>query len=267
MKIFTTSSFLPLSFIDRRAAEDHLSYLRRKTACFTLIELLVVIAIIAILAAMLLPALNRARDRAKTTQCLSNLKTFGLAVLNYCDSFNDYMPMPAYYNVDGDGSGSLWQQAFPKLKLLDAKVPNNTLPPEGIYACPSENNAVLGKASDGSAATIGVTYKGCHYGLNRYLSILYTSSASSAARVVGRKITQAVKPSVTCSVGDKWMHPARTSGYAQMELRASTYLPGERHSGRWNYAALDGSVKSMKGYPLKGSSTDWRDWLWAPTDW
>jgi len=40
MKIFTTSSFLPLSFIDRRAAEDHLSYLRRKTS-FTLIELLV----------------------------------------------------------------------------------------------------------------------------------------------------------------------------------------------------------------------------------
>ena len=59
---------------------------------FTLIELLVVIAIIAILAAILMPALSSARERAKTTQCAGNLKTFGLYLGLYADSNNDYAP-------------------------------------------------------------------------------------------------------------------------------------------------------------------------------
>lgn len=59
---------------------------------FTIVELLVVIAIIVILVAMLLPALNAAREKAKKTKCISNLKQFGTAVNLYAVDYNSYIP-------------------------------------------------------------------------------------------------------------------------------------------------------------------------------
>ena len=68
--------------------------IRKERKTFTLIELLVVIAIIAILAAILMPALSQARERAKSAGCLNNLKSSYFALMNYSEYNKEFLPYP-----------------------------------------------------------------------------------------------------------------------------------------------------------------------------
>lgn len=78
---------------------------------FTLIELLVVIAIIAILAALLFPALNQSRDRGRATKCLGNLKQVGVAVTLYSDTYDGFLPGRVT-------TGTQWAYALVNNKML-----------------------------------------------------------------------------------------------------------------------------------------------------
>ncbi|HEY3265599.1 MAG TPA: prepilin-type N-terminal cleavage/methylation domain-containing protein [Armatimonadota bacterium] len=124
---------------------------------FTLIELLVVIAIIAILAAILFPVFAKARERAQSTSCASNLKQFGTAFMMYADDNEGRLPSP--------GGNSTYASAwsYDGGTTINAYISRSTrgkTSPAMIWACPSQMSKTGGRSG---------RYAPASYGMNSYL--------------------------------------------------------------------------------------------------
>ncbi len=137
---------------------------------FTLIELLVVIAIIAILAAILFPVFAQAREAARKTQCISNMRQMGLGVMMYTQDYDEYYPIVKAIPLDPDGAdltpvivtgtpvGS-WPERLVSLTTVTMPYIKNG----GIFICPSAVAGTPGRTltvptQPGSRATWKLTY-------------------------------------------------------------------------------------------------------------
>ena len=137
--------------------------MKKRATVFTLIELLVVIAIIAILAGMLLPALNKARENARTIQCMNNQKQMGFAFNAYLNDFSDFFPPYNAYKQ------SWWYGFKIKLKYITAT---------NVYKCPSLS-ARIPNGGNLEACGYGYNYMGLDSTFNDTVIKRYRCTAPS----------------------------------------------------------------------------------------
>ena len=233
--------------------------MRRKH--ITLIELLVVIAIIAILAGMLLPALNQARSRAKEINCTSNLKQIGTYMAMYID-MNDGIIPAQNRNLSGLSSWSgKWQDMLmqlysPGIELTDycyvKGYSDGTSMPKGPFACPS---SVRWDNTKGTR----------HYAIN---SAGYASNVDCVKKA---KATRIKRPSARMAICDI-DYP--TTGYQDPTVSSRSGLVNAP-DGVWrhlnnsgaNFGFADGHVegRSNQAIPADSAAADGNGYFWAET--
>ena len=196
-------------------------------SAFTLIELLVVIAIIAVLAGLLLPALGRAKEKARATQCLSNVRQISFATMMYADDNEGILPASTH--------SAFARRVFPWGRVLspylggsDSYSPAWTNLFEGVYRCASERNPVR-----------------WHYGLNVYFELNPEWDDYEGSPTTWSRLSSVPRPAVTVLF-------AETEGADHImphfwnELDQPNGVATNRHDGQSIYGFVDGHAEKLR---------------------
>ena len=219
----------------------------KKIRKFTLIELLVVIAIIAILASMLLPALGKAREKAKQIDCLTKMKQIGLGFIGYQDDYDDY-----YVPFAWEASTTMnWAYCLKK---------NEYVPDPALYKCssatmltsiytngPSDATALPDNSSRYLYITMGYNYDRGFGRTNYTGAAKYRPAKKSQVKNISNKIL----------LGDSHNNVSNkeygNSGISGVDPTVQNGTLHDRHNGAANILFADGHAGSMKN----AENTSW----------
>ena len=217
-----------------------------KHACFTLIELLVVIAIIAILAAMLLPALQSARERGRSASCVSNLKQIGVGALAYTDNFDGIMlPQqttgPDQPTFDNWAYENRWLHYYITGKKTDTVA--KWFGPSSIMNCPTRQNNGKGKRTSSQEFCFS-------YAVNRRVQ----GYVDEAWHGEARRLSRLKRPSFYISFVDSETYNIDRGNFFETPTGTAAARIDFRHNSGKSFNAIfaDGHVETI------GNKTFWR---------